>query len=101
MSRVHEGHKGGSRPIQGYRGDIEEKLTSDPQAELESRRSFYSLYCPEMMSARLVSTLPSMNLATASTAHVSPLTMATLYRKSSCGKKRGGGRLRYQSRRKR
>lgn len=38
---------------------------------------------PSVISARLVSTLPSMNLATASRAHVSPLTMDTLKRKSS------------------
>lgn len=43
----------------------------------------YTYYLPSVISARLVSTLPSMNLATASTAHTKPLTMDTLKRKLS------------------
>jgi len=38
---------------------------------------------PSVIRALLVKTLPSMNLATARMAHMKPLTMETLNRKSS------------------
>lgn len=45
-------------------------------------------HLPSVRRARLVSTLPSMNLITANMMHIKPLTMDTLNRKSSCEKQK-------------